>query len=264
MAGIAYAHKDCLPLGVERPLTLVSVQASKCACGPWTWTYHNVVSTMKHHNITDIHTCHACAHGSCLRWAVYLRIQDMPFGKFIYPRAGQPNGLNMDCPRSDGDLALASLPSGQTYDCLLISNRSEASPCSQAFLMCLQECKISKSFGQNDTQVLYTFDDKSQPLDYQSLASNLQTQLGSMMSGYSSQQEVPAAATPTVSISIPTVSSIPSSPATPSTPSSAAASSATGSGTATGEFVKMTQRLTTICACNACWKKVQGCFAAQS
>ena len=101
---------------------------------------------------------------------------------------------------------------------------------------CLQECKISKSFGANETQVLYTFDDKSQPLDYQSLASNLQTQLGSMMTGYSSQQQVPAAATPTVSITIPTVSSIPSTPATPSTipaGGSAAATAATG-GTATG------------------------------
>ncbi|KAK9867194.1 hypothetical protein WJX84_010458 [Apatococcus fuscideae] len=60
-----------------------------------------------------------------------------------------------------------------------------------------QECKISKSFGSNETQ------------------------------------EVPAAATPTVSITIPTVSSVPATPAATSAPSSAAATAATG-GTATG------------------------------
>ena len=98
----------------------------------------------------------------------------------------------------------------------------------------LQECVISKSFGSNDTQVLYTFDDKSQPLDYSDLASNLQTQLSSMMTGYSTQQQVPAAATPTPSITIPTVSSIPASPVITSAPASSAAAAATG-GTATGK-----------------------------
>ena len=201
---------------------------------------HRPITTMKHHSVTYSVTWHACTHASRLRWAIYLHMYTRQAIQQIHLPSRQPNGLNViswtvqkwpwPARQVDG--------SGPTDECVMKSNCSQATPCSQLCLMCLQECKISKSFGQNDTQVLYTFDDKSQPLDYQSLASNLQTQLGSMMSGYSSQQQVPAAATPTVSITIPTVSSIPSSPATPSTPttpSSAAASSATGSGTATGK-----------------------------
>ena len=120
------------------------------------------------------------------------------------------------------DMKLFTTPS-----CLWLS-------CSYSSWAWAQECKISKSFGSNETQVLYTFDDKSQPLDYNSLATNLQSQLSSMMTGYSTQQEVPAAATPTVSITIPTVSSVPATPAATSAPSSAAATAATG-GTATGQ-----------------------------
>ena len=138
----------------------------------------------------------------------------------------------------------------------------------QSLVACLQECKISKSFGQNETQVLYTFDDKSQPLDYQSLASNLQTQLGSMMTGYSSQQQVPAAATPTVSITIPTVSSIPAAPTTPATPGdSSAAATAVSGGTATGKLYITIDRNTYIGHRNTTCRRCTHCtigWGAQS